>query len=139
MKIRKVATFILYDKQSGKFLFQEKSDYKGVNGGKLALFGGGLEGKETYLSGVKREAMEELGYVLKKPKLFYKEKNTIEDVHYKANIYVAEYDRTQKLKPDFETKKLWWLTIPEVLKFKMSEHRRKFFLDNLKAFDKLVK
>jgi 8-oxo-dGTP pyrophosphatase MutT (NUDIX family) len=138
MKTRKVATFILYDKRIGKFLFQEKSDYKGANNGKISLFGGGLEDKETYLQGVKREAMEELCYKLKAPKLFYKEKNIVDDVSYTANIYVAKYDTAQKLTPNFETKRLLWLRIDQVFNFKMGPHRRKFFEENQKKFERLV-
>ena len=73
MKTRKVATFILYDKKSGKFLFQEKANYKPYKGwtpGGLSLFGGGVDKGEAYLQTAKREAMEELGYKLTKAKLF---------------------------------------------------------------------
>jgi 8-oxo-dGTP pyrophosphatase MutT (NUDIX family) len=138
--IKKISTFILYNKETKRFLLQYKSDYKGKDSSRVSLFGGGLNKGESFLQAVRREAYEELRYKLTKPKLFSVEKNLDGDTTYFQKIYVAVYDTKQKLIKDFETKKILWMTYSQILKVKnISERRKNFFIKNKTKLLKLIK
>jgi 8-oxo-dGTP pyrophosphatase MutT (NUDIX family) len=61
-KARRAAAAIVFD-TSGRLILQQRDDIPNIlNPGKIGLFGGHLEGDETFLECVVREIHEELGY-----------------------------------------------------------------------------
>src|SRR4051794_24818244 len=61
-KDRKVAAAIVFD-TSGRLILQQRDDIPNIlNPGKIGLFGGHVEGHETFLECVVREIHEELSY-----------------------------------------------------------------------------
>ncbi len=59
---REIACAIVID-ANGRFLLQQRDDIAGiVHPGKISLFGGHREGRETYLECVVREIHEEISY-----------------------------------------------------------------------------
>jgi 8-oxo-dGTP diphosphatase len=61
-RIREIACALIIDDR-GRFLLQQRDDIRGIlHPGKISLFGGHREGRETFLECVVREIYEELSY-----------------------------------------------------------------------------
>ena len=118
----KVTSILLYNSE-GRFLLQHRD--KGIknNADKWSFFGGGVEEGESYLECVKREAMEELSYELKNPKLVYE---SDEGWFGSWRIFVEEYDGKQELILG-EGQDWGWFTLEETKKLDMPDYIREKF------------
>ena len=89
--------------------------------GYWAFFGGGIKEGETPEKAVRREAMEELGYDLKSPKLIM-----TQEFAYKGNnnlkyVFMEKYDENKKLRLG-EGQGMGWFYIFELGELKIVDH-----------------
>jgi 8-oxo-dGTP pyrophosphatase MutT (NUDIX family) len=141
--LRKVAVLLMYDSY-GKILLQKRGDLiKNKNlPEKLqrdyGMFGGGLEGKETFMQALAREMNEELELDIKKLKNL--------EILRTAKIYIPELDMERDLTifiakmPDINKLKCHEgspeiFTIPEALNLKISKTDK----DTIKELAKRLK
>lgn len=107
-----------------KILLQHRTDDAPVLPGYWGFFGGCVEQGETPEEAVRREAFEELGYVLKNPKLIL----TVERKSGTCYFFAEEYTGA-KLELN-EGQGMDWFTIEEAKSLKMDS-------DDLKVLNKL--
>lgn len=110
---RDIALLTMVNKE-GKFLLQHRSENIERWPGYWGFFGGGIEDGETAEEGLKREIMEELGYVVDNHRLII-EQDFIGDSHFgKRYIYVCEYDVEQELVLCSESQDYGWYYMEEL-------------------------
>jgi 8-oxo-dGTP diphosphatase len=91
MAKRNVSVLILHDDQ-GKILLQHRTKDAPTFPDYWAFFGGGVEEGESSEQAVKRESLEELGYVLTTPRLFTAQKFIHEGNEYTKHVFVERYN-----------------------------------------------
>jgi len=115
-----VAIIILYNEQK-RILLQHRAETATRLPGHWAFFGGKIEAGETPEQAVKREAQEELEYVLEAPKeiLMYHlpEKYGLGTMH----VFMEKYNSSQKLVLK-EGQAMAWKTLAETRELKIAEH-----------------
>lgn len=119
MKIVDVSCIVLYDKNK-KLLLQQRTDDDAYNPGNWALFGGGLEENEEPIDGLKREALEEIGYELEAPELAG---SHAYDVGYKKgtkHVFVEQFSENKKIILG-EGKGFAWFTIEQITHLNLLE------------------
>ena len=117
---RNVSVIILYAKDR-KILLQHRSENAERLPGYWAFFGGGIKEGETPEKAVRREAMEELCYDLKSPKLIM-----TQEFAYKGNnnlkyVFMEKYDENKKLRLG-EGQGMGWFYIFELGELKIVDH-----------------
>lgn len=113
---------MLYDRD-GKVLLQHRSknakrlpDYWGA-------FGGGIEEGETPEDGLRRELLEEIEYVVRKPILLSVDTWIQDDTNMTGYNYIEEYDQAQPI-IQHEGQGWGWFTISDALQLQMIQQRR---------------
>lgn len=119
MKRIDVSCIVLYDKNH-KLLLQQRTDDDRYNPGNWALFGGGLEKNENPTDGLKREALEEIGYALEAPELAG---SHAYDVGYKSgtkHVFVEQFSENKKITLG-EGKGFAWFTPEQITHLNLLE------------------
>lgn len=117
---RDVCNIILYNKEK-KILIQHRAENAKRMPWYWAFFGGGIEKDETPTQAVKREAFEELNYVLHKPEFILEQDFTREYGPSKKYVFIEEYDETQIIKIG-EGQGLWRYHFSELTALKIIDH-----------------
>ena len=117
---RNVAIIILYD-QDKKILLQHRAEDAERLPGYWAFFGGGIEVGETPEQAVKREALEELNYTLKNPRLIMKQDFLSKDETNEKHVFVEEFDPSKKITLG-EGQNFGWFHLSEINKLKIIDH-----------------
>jgi len=120
---RNVALIILYDTEK-KLLLQHRDEGIKILPGYWALFGGEIEAGETPEEAVKRECYEELGFILKTPKLVMEQKYNSHGFEGTKNVFIEECLDKSKLALH-EGQSMDWFNIEETKKLKIVDHDRK--------------
>lgn len=139
----KAALIILYDSEK-RFLLQHRSAGTKVLPNHWAFFGGGIKKGETPENTVRREALEELNYKLRKPKLFAEQNFRLDNIEGYMYVYIdAFYGDKSGLKLN-EGRGWGWYNLPDIGRLKMAGHDRKLiellarYLETLPDGDKQV-
>ena len=119
--IRK-ALILLYDK-SKRILFQHRGKDAPSLPDYWAFFGGEIENNESPEEAVKREAIEELEYELKQPKLVMVQKFKDKNNPGTKYVFMEKCDPTKKLNLR-EGQNMGWFSIAETKKLKIIGHDR---------------
>lgn len=119
---RNIAIIILYDSDKKILLQHRDKDAKRLPD-YWAFFGGGLENDETPEEAMRREALEELNYVVKKPRLVMKQQFKGKRHEGTKYIYVEKCDNKEMLKLQ-EGQNWGWFTIPKTKNLKIVDHDR---------------
>lgn len=117
---RSVAIIILYN-QDKKILLQHRAEDAKRLPGYWAFFGGGIEAGETPERSVKREALEELNYELKNPKLVMTQKFFINNEDSAKYIFMEKFDENKKIVLG-EGQGFGWFGLHELNGLKIVEH-----------------
>ncbi len=122
MMRRDVALIVLFDKEK-RILLQYRSETAKRLPNYWAFFGGGIEAGETPEEAVKREAGEELEYILEGPKLVFIQEFQGSDTHGRKYVFVEEYNSKKQLILR-EGKAMGWKTVAETKELKIVDHDR---------------
>jgi 8-oxo-dGTP pyrophosphatase MutT (NUDIX family) len=117
---RNVSVIILYD-QEKKILLQHRAEDAARLPGYWAYFGGGIEAGETPEQAVRREALEELNYVLNDPKLIMKQTFFGNDGKSEKHVFVEEFDPSKKITLG-EGQNFGWFHLSEINGLKIIDH-----------------
>ena len=98
---------------------QHRTDDAPVSPGLWGFFGGSCEGNEEAEETLKREILEELGYMTTCVNLFHIQEFTENDVFKIRSLFIEKYDRLQKLTL-MEGKAMEWIDILDLPRLKMS-------------------
>jgi 8-oxo-dGTP diphosphatase len=94
---REIACAILLD-VAGNFLLQQRDDIPGIiHPGKIGLFGGHLEGNETFLQCVAREIREEISFFVPPERFEYLASYEGEDPEVKGRAFRGEFFVTHEI------------------------------------------
>ncbi|MCK5579915.1 MAG: NUDIX domain-containing protein [Candidatus Omnitrophica bacterium] len=119
----KVVVVILYD-ENGNMLLQHRSEDTPRLPGYWAFFGGAIDAGETPCEAVRREAYEELDYVLQEPECIFEQDVVVnnQDVH--MWVFV-EYFSGDKNSLKLQEGQGWgWYTLEDTQPLKMIDHDR---------------
>jgi 8-oxo-dGTP diphosphatase len=116
--IKETAAILLYNDKKEILMIQRTLDAK-KNPGCWSFFGGGVEEGETPLQAVKREANEELGIILKNPRLLLTSEHDYPDYTDRMHIFIHEFTKEMKLKQKEGRAKAWYI-IKDALKLNLS-------------------
>lgn len=120
---RNAALIILYD-SNRNILLQHRTNDAPAYPGYIGFFGGEIETGENPLEAVKRETIEELNYVLKKPKLVHS--CEYENEYYKGKkYYFIEKCLNKRLLRLQEGQAMIWTTFSKARSLKMTEWNKK--------------
>lgn len=116
---KKIAQIALYDEQK-RILMQHRDADAPFAPGLWAFFGGHVEHGESIEQAVKRETLEELGYVLSEPRLVLEERVEVKkgSVVFKFT-FVEQCNKKQNIVLG-EGQGMKWVTIDEALKLPMN-------------------
>jgi 8-oxo-dGTP diphosphatase len=92
--ITSIAVIALYNER-GEVLLQHRTKDAPVLPDYWGFFGGSLEANETPEEAVRREAMEELSYRLRRPKLVATKQITHAERHFLLCVFVERYDGSE--------------------------------------------
>jgi 8-oxo-dGTP pyrophosphatase MutT (NUDIX family) len=122
MKNRTSAGILLI--KNGKLLLQHRTADAPTNPNLWGCFGGGVDEGESPTEAVKREALEELEYVLKNPRLIDTETyvDKLGEQGGVTHTFVEEYDGSPLVL--HEGQAYGWFTLDEALQLPMPEYRR---------------
>lgn len=130
----KVSLIILYDSEK-RFLLQHRTKDAMLLPGHWAFFGGGLKEGEAPDEAVKREGYEELGYIIKAPRLIL-EKDFIErGIKGHLYIYIEPFSGDKSILKLQEGQDWGWYNESEVMALKMLDRDKntiKFISNYLK-------
>jgi 8-oxo-dGTP diphosphatase len=118
MMIKENAAILLYDEQGKILMIQRTLDAK-KNPGCWSFFGGGMEKGETPLQAVKREAKEELGIILRNPRLLLTSEHDYSGYTDRMHIFTQEFRKEMKLKQK-EGRARAWHQVQDALKLNLS-------------------
>jgi 8-oxo-dGTP pyrophosphatase MutT (NUDIX family) len=125
LKHRKVAVIILFDKKK-RILLQHRDKFAKRYPLFWGTFGGEIEKGETPIRAVRREALEELGYELKNPRLVLTHDFLESDSFVKRYVFMEKYDLRKKLTLG-EGQGMTWHFFSDLNKLKIAEHNREIF------------
>tara|TARA_B100000315_G_C14518303_1_gene560263 strand:+ start:759 stop:1229 length:471 start_codon:yes stop_codon:yes gene_type:complete len=139
--INKVALFILHTKDL-RYLLQNRSDDAPRIPGFWGFFGGSIKGKETIVSAVKREALEEIDYKLLDPHLVFEQyfylttehqtvKKTIDNGY--MWVFIELFKGNMTSINVYEGKNFGWFKKNETYSLQMMEHDR-FVLEKVEEY-----
>ena len=126
--IKESAAILLYNKNKEILMMQRTLDAK-HNPGCWSFFGGGFKKGETPLQAVKREAKEELGIKLSKPRLLLTTEYDNPAFTDKMHIFVQEFpkDMNEAKLDQKEGCARVWCSISDALKLNLSPNVRSAF------------
>lgn len=119
--IKDSAAILLYNKKKEILMMQRTLDAK-HNPGRWSFFGGGVERGETPIQAVKREAKEELGIILKKPRLLLTSEHDYQEYTDRMQIFIQEFpdDLNETSLEQKEGRSRGWFRISDALKLDLS-------------------
>jgi len=120
--ILRSANIILYD-EDNRFLLQHRTNDASTRANFWGLFGGGIEGNETELDALKREACEELEYKVRNPKKLVDKETDEGGQKAVRHVYYEEcYDKSSLRLGEGQG---WgWYTLPETRELLMDDSER---------------
>jgi len=116
-----VTALILYDDKH-RILLQHRTDDAPTFPGHWGFFGGGVEWGETPEGAVKREALEELAYELRRPKLWTIKRFAHQGLNYIQYVFLEEYDGSELILG--EGQDMGWFLPSETEELAMISHAR---------------
>ena len=119
----KVSLIILYD-SARRFLLQHRTEDAPRLAGFWAFFGGSIDDGEDAERAVYREALEELGYHLKNPKLVFQQRFSVDGQVGFMNVFVEHFTEDKSLLELREGQGWGWFSQREMAPLRMVDHDR---------------
>lgn len=119
-KSRNIAIYVLINSKK-EILLQYRDKNAPTFPHYWSFFGGGIEKDEKPIQAVKREAIEEVNYLLKKPKLIYVQAFRDKYQFGKKYVFIEKYQPSQKIKLK-EGEDFGWYGFSKIKSLKMIPH-----------------
>ena len=122
MAVRNVSVLVLYNDQK-EILLQHRSKEALRLPDYWALFGDGIEGKETPEQALAREILEELEYEVVSPKLIFTQKFTYKEDENTKYVFVEKYNPARPL-TQHEGQEMRWCKFEDLDDLLIVDHDR---------------
>jgi 8-oxo-dGTP diphosphatase len=121
MQLNELAALILYD-DDNRLLLQHRTDDAPTFPSHWSFFGGGVEPGETPTQAVTREAMEELAYASRDPRLWTTNAFTYLGRNYTQYVFIERYDGSDLVLGEGQA--MGWFLASEIQDLLMIRHTR---------------